>query len=521
MGLPSERSFNFNMSSQDFNHLLQLSQESFILSSISSLLNWDQETYMPPGGLSIRSKQLGLLAALIHRKKTSSSFKKALGKLLHLNTGKPRSKRLEPLQQASLREWYRDYKQAIGLPLKFVKQWAEITSESTNVWQAARQKNQWEDFAPYLEKILLLARKKADYLGYEESPYDALLDLFEPHMTTKRLTKLFQELKKDLKILLQKIQNSPPIDTSFLQHSYSKSKQLTLGQKLFHALPTNPEHFRMDESTHPFSLGIHPTDIRITSRIVENDFLSNLLSILHECGHAFYEEGLPIELYGSPLCEAISLGIHESQSRFWETRIGRSFPFWEFFYPELQKTFPEFFQNISLKNFYRGIHKVSPTYIRVEADEVTYCLHVILRFELEKELMEGSLSVKDLPQAWKEKSQSLLGITPPTDREGCLQDIHWSSGLLGYFPTYALGNLYASHFFRSFEKDHTDWEIQVKKGNFPFVKQWLKKHIHQKGRLLSAEELAEEVGKKKLSSQAFMDYLNKKYGELYGFSHSS
>jgi len=499
-----------------FSQFFTLSQEIAHLNSSLALLSWDQEIFMPKGSAPVRCKQLGALAEVIHDKKTSKTYEKYLDKLVDLTTGKIKLKNLDPLQTAAIREWYKDYLHSKKLPTSFVRSFSELCSEATEVWTLARKNNDFSLFCPFLEKIIDFSRKKSELLGYKESPYDAHLEIFEPGMTAKKLTELFSSLKKDLKSLLNKISAKGEVDASLLYQKLGREKQLLLGNTLLKALPTDNTYMRMDESTHPFSLALHPKDVRITTRIAEKDFISNLFSILHECGHAFYEQGLPSAYFGSPLCEAASVGIHESQSRFWETRIGRSRAFWEFFYPEVQKVFPEF-ASYPLENFYTVLHKVAPSYIRVESDELTYCLHIILRFELEKELLEKKLEPKDLPEAWKEKSLSLLGIAPTNHQEGCLQDVHWSSGLIGYFPTYALGNLYAAQIFEVFEKNHLDWEPKVMSGEFAFIKEWLKKQVHEKGRLYPPLELVEKISEKKFSTKPFLTYLHKKYGEIYAF----
>lgn len=500
-----------------FEKLLETSKNIAHYSSMFTMLHWDQETYMPPGGIEARSHQLALLSGHIHKEKTGAKYRALLQKLIELKTGKFRHKALNEVQKISLREWRRDFLRDTKLPLAFVKTFSQVTSEATNVWAKAKQNNSFAEFAPYLKKIVDLVRQKAKILGYKKHPYDPLIDSYEPQMTTEKLDELFSGLKKSLQMLLKKIKAGKAPQDSFLYETISHDKQSHFGQYLIDALKIDRTHFRMDESAHPFSLGVHPSDVRITTRILKDSFMSNILAILHECGHAFYELGLPAEYFGSPLCEAASLGIHESQSRWWETRIGRSRPFWEHFFPELQKAFPECLKHVSFDKFYHGIHVVEPSFIRIEADEVTYGLHIIMRYELEKDLLSGKLEVEDVPEAWKEKSQNLLGITPHTDAEGCLQDIHWSMGGLGYFPTYTLGNIYASQFFEKFEKDLPDWEARVRQGDTVFIRDWLKLHIHRYGRSYPPEELAEKVTGKKLSEKPYVNYLNNKYGKIYGF----
>ena len=496
--------------------LKQLSIEIHYFTSILSLLHWDQETYMPPAGIRARSQQIAQLSALVHQKKTSRSFKQALGKWIHLSSGKPKVKGLKKSELALLREWHKDFLRATRLPPSFVKTFSQVTSEASQIWSIAKKENNFQLFAPSLEKIIALCREKAERLGFEDHPYDALLEAYEPCMTTRKVEVIFSGLQKELTRLLQKITASRPIDARFLGKKVGEAIQLELGNWLLSKLPTDKTCTRLDLSAHPFSTSLHPQDSRITTRVLPNGFMSNLFSVLHEAGHSFYEMGLPLETWGTPLSEATSLSIHESQSRWWETLIGRSLPFWKHLYPELQKKLP-FLKNIRLERFYRAINQVKPSLIRVEADEVTYCLHVIVRFEIEKELIQGTLAVADLPEAWNQKMKEYLGITPPNDREGCLQDIHWSLGDFGYFPTYALGNLFSAHFFSAFAKEHPDWESRVVEGELSFIREWLRNNIHKWGRMYNSEELAKKVTGKPLTERAYCSYLNKKYGDIYRF----
>lgn len=504
-----------------YNELKELSTEIHTYSAILGLLHWDQETYMPPGGISARSRQIAQLSGLIHREKTSRKFKALLAKWISLSTGKPKIKGLSHQQLAALREWRRDFLKASKLPDSFVKAFSQITSEASQVWATAKKEDNFKLFAPFLEKIISFCRKKAEILGFVEHPYDALLEAYEPCMTTHRVGVIFTGLQKELSALLAKITSSHPVDTRFLKRTVSPDKQIEIGRLFLSKLPLEKEYMRLDLSNHPFSTALYPHDSRITTRILPNAFMSNIFSILHEAGHSLYEMGLPTDQWGTPLGEAVSLSIHESQSRWWETLIGRSFPFWKHHYPLLQKELPSLLKKIPLDRFYRAINAVSPSFIRVEADEVTYCLHVILRFEIEKELISGTLQVADLPDAWNAKMNEFLGVTPPTHRQGCLQDIHWSLGDFGYFPTYALGNLFAAHFFAAFAKQNPNWEERVASGELSFVRDWLKENIHQWGRTYNAEELGKKATGKPLSEKAYCAYLKKKYSEIYRFDFSS
>lgn len=484
------------------------------LHSALALLHWDQETYMPKGAIHARSEQIAELSHIIHRYRTNSSFKNPLEKLIDLESAEYLVKGLSRQEKICLREWRREFLRATRLPASFVKEFSELTSQATNIWAHAKKSSSFQLFAPFLEKIVDFNQKKAELLGYEDHPYDALLYSHEPSIGTKRVEALFEALEKELKTILSKITNSPSFETSFLKKKVSDQKQLEIGEMLLSKLPLNPHHSRLDRSIHPFSTAMHPSDSRITTRFISDRFLSNIFAILHEAGHSLYEMGLPSRHFGTPLAEAVSLSIHESQSRWWETLVGQSFAFWQFFYPLLQKKLPHL-EKISLTHFYRAIHEVRPSLIRIEADEVTYCLHVILRFDIEKRLMKKELKVSEIPEAWNAKIQDLLGISPSNDQEGCLQDIHWSLGEFGYFPTYALGNLFAAQFFQSFAKEEPKWEEEISNGKFAPMKKWLEEKIHSQGKSYDAQQLVEKVTGKPLEIAPYCTYLKEKYRLIY------
>ncbi len=498
-------------SHQDYQTLHQLSYQVRLLTGISSLLEWDQETYMPAAGAGIRGEQLKALAGLAHQQKTSQDFANALAKLIDLKTGELIAHDLNSAQVAAVKAWQRDYIKDVALPSSFVEEFALLASQAQLVWRQAKKDNAFQQFAPYLDKLIQLARQKAEYLGYEEHPYDALLDLYEPSIKTSEIRTIFSSLRAALMVLLKKIKGAKQLDDTLLQGQFDQAKQLAFGQQLLEKMGYDKNKGRLDLSTHPFSSACHPTDSRITTRIHPTSLISNISVILHEAGHSLYEMGLPVEQYGSPLGEAISLGIHESQSRFWETRIGQSLPFWQYYLPLLKETFKGQLDDLSLSDFYRALNKVEPSFIRVEADEVTYSLHVILRFELEVALIEGTLAVRDLPEAWNAKMQELLGITPASHTEGCLQDIHWSMGAFGYFPTYTLGNLYASHIFTAFAQAHPDWETRVSTGELLFIKEWLQRQVYCHGRRYTSQELLKKITGQQFTVEAYIHYLNNKY----------
>lgn len=498
---------------KDFEACKALSRQNATLASCMSVLSWDQETYMPEGASGIRGQQLELLATLSHKARTSPEYATALSKLVDLKTHvvKPG---LSPREAACVREWGRDYRIANALPSEFVAEFTKLTSTSLEAWKKAKSSKSFAHFSPYLDRIVQMLQKKAQYLGYKDHPYDALIDLYEPGVTAKQIKTVFAELKTAIVALLSKLQKGKKTDTSLLKGHYAHDTQLKLAKELLTACSYPWGHGRLDESAHPFSTSFGPTDARITTAIHEDNFLSSLTSTLHELGHSFYEMGLPEADFGTPLCEAISLGIHESQSRWWENLIGKSKAFWSFFLPKLKAHFPQL-EKLDLDTFYKAINQVQPSYIRVDADELTYSLHVILRFEIEMALIDGSLKVKDLPKAWDAKFKELFGIDVPSIDKGCLQDVHWAHGDMGYFPTYALGNLFGAQFFATFAKEHKDWEAKVAKGETEFIRLWLKDKIHQHGRQFSAQELCEKITGEPLNAKYFVDYLNNKFGPIY------
>lgn len=500
---------------KDYAKLHAISKDIKTLRGIASLLSWDQETVMPPEAAGVRAEHLKVISGVIHKHSTSLKFSSALAKLIDIDTGKPVVNGLKHPQKAALKVWRREYKRDTALPKEFVESFAKLTSESIHAWNAAKKDNAFTRFSPYLEKIIHLCRKKADYIGYNTHPYDALLEEFEPGMSTKELKKIFNQVKKGTLPLLEKINKANPVDDTFLYGNFPKQKQLAISEILLDRMGYKMSRGRLDESSHPFSSSCHPHDSRITTRLDTKSFMSNIRTILHEGGHSLYEMGLPLEEYGSPLGEAASFGVHESQSRWWETLIGLSKPFWSYTLPLLKEKFPKQLDSVSLKRFYKGINKVEPSLIRVEADELTYNLHIILRFEIEIALIEGTLSVRDIPDVWNQKMEELLGICPDSNTTGCLQDIHWSLGVFGYFPTYSLGNLYAAQLFEAFKEDHPHFEHEVAQGNISFIKDWLASRVHRHGQRYTGPELIKKATGKPFSPKPFLAHLDDKYSAIY------
>lgn len=505
---------------QDYQNLLKLSKQIRLFEGVSSILEWDQETHMPPDGAPVRAEQLEALAGLTHQLKTGENYSAALGKLIDLSTGKM-VENLSKEQQIALKLFRKDYRLATALPTEFVEKFTKLTSQSLVAWQYARKNNSFQHFLPFLDQIVEMTKQKAELLGYKEHPYDALLDLYEPELTTKEVNLLFSDLKTEITGLLEKIKKAPQVNDSFLFGEFPREQQIEFAKTLLEAMGYDKAKGRLDFSVHPFSSASHPTDSRITTFIHPESLMSCIFSVLHEGGHGLYEMGLPHEHYGSPLGESVSLGIHESQSRWWETLIGRSETFWSYFLPKLKETFQGKLDSVNLPDFYRAIHKVEPSFIRVEADEVTYPLHIILRFEIERDLIAGTLKVRDVPEVWNEKMKSLFGIVPKNHCEGCLQDVHWASGLMGYFPSYTLGNIFASQLFSTFEEQFPDWEKQVSQGELLFIKGWLNEKVHSQGRRYTSKELLTQITDKPFSSKPYINYLTNKYLKVYNQTPSS
>ena len=473
--------------------------------SAESLLAWDMEVYMPPKGAEARGRQLTTLASHVHKLSTASE----LGELIHQAENQADSLSIE--DKALLREAKKDYERETKIPPKLVEEFAKVTSEAHLVWVEARQKSEFKLFEKVLSKIVQLNQQKADVLGYEGSPYNALLDLYEPGLTVAQLDPLFENLKKPLQEIILAVKDKPKADFSFLNQDFCTEKQLAFGKIILKDMGFDFEAGRQDLAPHPFCSGTSPLDVRLTTRVFSKDLVSALFSSMHEGGHGLYEQGVATHLDGTPLGGGVSLGIHESQSRLWENMIGRSQAFWAYYFSKLQAVFPEQLKDITAEIFYQAINQVKPSMIRVESDEVTYNLHILLRYEIEKDLMENKLAVQDIPAVWNQKMQNYLGVTPQNDAEGCLQDIHWSHGTLGYFPTYTIGNICSAQFFDAAQKVIPDLKQLVSQGELLPLRQWLKDNIHQYGRIYEPSELLQRVCNEPLNSQYLITYFKNKF----------
>jgi carboxypeptidase Taq len=422
----------------------------------------------------------------------------------------------DDLSRALLREVWRDYRRATKLPSEFVARLARESSLAQQVWVEARAENDFKMFLPHLRTLVGLKREEAGYVGHQASPYDALMDTYEPGMTVAQLTPLFAALKGRLVPLLRRVLDSPfQIDDSFLHRTYDAGRQIEFGKLVLTAMGYDFARGRLDLSAHPFTTSFHPTDVRVTTRVFEQDLPSCLFSCIHEGGHGLYDQGLEPERYGTPLGDSLSLGIHESQSRLWENCVGRSLPFWGCFFPMLQQVFPDQLHAVSLEQFHAAINRVRPSLIRVEADELTYNLHIMIRYEIERALIEDGLDVAELPDVWNQKMQTCLGLVPETDTAGVLQDVHWSMGAIGYFPTYTLGNLYAAQFYDQARLEIANLEDHIAAGRLTVLTKWLNQKIHRWGRTYTVEHLVRRITGDTLSPEPFLKYVEQKYGRLY------
>jgi len=479
--------------------------------SVEALLDWDQETYMPPNGVRARADQLAMIACVAHDLGTSDELGRLLDKLADDDA--------DASTATNIREMRRSFDRKTKIPSALVGRIASASAMAKAAWVKARANAHFPTFAPHLSELLELKREMADLIGFEGERYDALMDEFEPGALSSDIAELFESLRRPLTELVASIaESAQQPDVSILHRSFPKATQDAFARRLASAIGFDFNSGRLDVSAHPFCSGTTPGDVRLTTRFYEDYFNAATFGTLHEAGHGLYEQGLCPEHMFTPAGQAVSLGIHESQSLMWENMVGRSRPFWEHFYPDCQRAFPDALGDVALDAFFRAINAVRPSLIRVEADEVTYTLHIILRFELERGLLNGTLAVEDVPQAWNTKMQEVLSVTPGDDGEGCLQDIHWSMGSFGYFPTYALGKLYAAQFFAAAKREMPDLDKCIGRGEFAPLLDWLRTNIHKHGRRYLAADLVRKVTGEPLSTAPLLAYLRQKFLPIYGLS---
>lgn len=498
--------------------LRKIDHEVYLLRHVSSLLGWDQETYMPSRGIGERAEQISLLETLIHEKITSPATRETLEKAKEIPDRDVEAEEeasftsFSPIIRAAfLREWERRIERACKIPKSLVSRLSYATSLGQAKWAEAKKEASFGLFKPYLQEIVTLVRELAAALEFKETPYDPLLDEYEPGMTCAVLSPLFEQLQKELTPILEQIIATSRVDDACLHVPFPREAQEAFGKRILDAMGFPWERARLDVSVHPFTSTLGRDDVRITTRYNPTYFPTALFGIIHEAGHGLYDLGFGDEIRGTTLSEGVSLGIHESQSRFWENCIGRHRAFWMYWFPILKREYLPALEEVPFETFLKAINRVRPSLIRVEADEVTYPLHIILRYQLEKALIEDSLSISDLPVAWNDGMEKLLGIRPTHDGEGVLQDIHWSMGSFGYFPTYALGTLYAAQFFTSLLNENPQVLKEVEQGEYGTIVQWLKERVHRHGKVYTAEELCRRISGSPIDSKYFLQYVREKY----------
>jgi carboxypeptidase Taq len=480
------------------------------LNGAAALLGWDQQVNLPPGGAEARGNQLGTLGRLIHDKVTSPKLGKLLDEL------KASAGSLDPASDDAcmIRVIARDFDKATRVPGEFVVELSQVQAQAYQAWVEARQKSDFSIFRPHMEKVVELAHRYVSFFPPADHPYDLLLDNFEPGMKTTEVKAIFDAVRPKQVELIKAIAQKPQVDDSFLHQAFDTQKQWAFGEEVITKFGYDWNRGRQDKAPHPFTQAMSVSDVRITTRLDANFLNTMIFGTMHEAGHALYGQGAAPELERIGLADGASLAVHESQSRLWENLVGRSLPFWEHFYPRLQESFPQL-KDVPVRKFYQGINKVQPSLIRVEADEATYNLHIMLRMEIEIALIEGKVAAKDLPEVWNSKMQDYLGVTPPNDARGVLQDVHWSTGQLGYFSTYALGNLVSAQLWEKINQDIPDLPDQIRAGKFDALLGWLREKVHRHGRKFEPQQLVQMVTGSKIDPAPYLRYLNKKFGEIY------
>lgn len=472
------------------------------------LIYWDLRTGAPKNGVEQRSEVIGMLSSELFKMSTSEEMAAYIASLSGQN--------LTEITMKTLEECKKNYDRNKKIPAKEYQEYVVLQSKAESVWEDARAKADFAMFQPYLEKIVEYKKKFVEYWGYEDNKYNTLLDMYEPGITVDVLDKVFGEVREAIVSLVQRIADSPnKPDTSFLFETFPKQNQKDFSLKILEQMGYDFQSGRLDETVHPFATGLNPGDVRVTTRYDENDWRTAVFGTIHEGGHALYEQNISKDLIGTLLCSGTSMGIHESQSLFYENIVGRDLSFWKQNYDLLKEYASGEYDNISLEDFYRAINESKPSFIRIEADMLTYPLHVIIRYEIEKGLFNDEIEVKDLPQIWNDKYEEYLGIRPANDREGVLQDVHWAGGDFGYFPSYALGYMYAAQFKNSLLKDLPNFDELLAGGNLTPIREWLTQNIHQYGKLKKPLEILQDVTGEGLNAKYLIDYLTEKYTEVY------
>ena len=489
-----------------YRQLFQRLREISFVGGAGALLSWDEETYLPEKGQAYRAEQKAFLSGWSHERFVDPE----VGRWLTICTEESSS--LNGDQQVNVREWQKDYRRATALTKEMVEEFEQARSETHHLWVESRRLSDFKKFAPGLKKLVDLSIQRAEAWGYEESPYNALLEEYEPGMRVRQLIPLFKDLRERLAPLIPlAIEKSKLSAFKFPQFDYSIAHQQELNRWVAEKIGFDFKAGRIDTTVHPFCSGIAPGDCRLTTRYAQDQFLTSLYGVMHEAGHGMYEQGLKNEGFSTPIGQALSLGIHESQSRFWENHIGRSRSFWEFLYPKVIEVFPQL-KGVTLDQLLCWVNRVEPSYIRVEADPVTYDLHIVLRFEIEQKLFSGEISVEEVPAYWNESFEKMIGLKVDKEEQGVLQDVHWSWGLFGYFPTYTLGNLTAAQLYQRMELEIGPLEQKIRVGEFQPILKWLQEKIHHQGKKLDSPELMKQVTGRPVDHLAHLDYLTRKFG---------
>ena len=496
--------------SEKLDQIKQLFGEVADLNRAASVLSWDQQVNMPQHGGEARGQQLATLGKLAQEKFTSDEMGRLLEDLKNEHSD------AETDEGAMIRVAARDYDKAKRVPPSFVAKQAVVASKAFEAWVEAKGKSDFSIFQPHLEKVVELVKEYISFFPPADHPYDVLLDDYEPGMKTAEVREIFGNLRPKQVELIKAIADSKQVKDDFLHKKYPEKKVWDFSETIITQFGYDFSRGRQDKAPHPFETTFSVNDVRITNRFEPGNPLATLFSAMHEAGHAMYEQGVNPAYERIPLASGVSLAIHESQSRMWENLVGRSLPFWEYFHPQLKKIFPSQLDGVGVKAFYKAINKVEPSLIRVNADEATYNLHIMLRLEIEIGMVDGSIAIKDLPEIWNEKMREYLGITPPDDARGVLQDIHWSYGSIGYFSTYALGNIVSAQLWEAVNKDVRNLEDEFRKGRFEQLLVWLREKIHIHGRKYDPQDLVQKVTGSRIDSAAYVRYLTKKYSEIYG-----
>ncbi|MDY6866708.1 MAG: carboxypeptidase M32 [Chloroflexota bacterium] len=497
--------------SEKMQQLIDLSAEITDLGHINAVLGWDQQINMPPGGAEERGIQSAALGRIMHEKFTSDE----VGQLIADLEEEMGDLDAETEEARSVKVAKREYEKQTKVPLPLLMEFIQTTTMAHEAWLEAKNKSDFSIFQPHLKKIVELRQQYAELFKPYDHIYDPLLDDYEPGMKTAEVKEIFNKLRPQQVELIQAIAEKEPLNNSFIKQYYKEEYQEIIGRYVITRFGYDWKRGRLDIAPHPFTTGFGYGDVRISTRYLKDDVGSALFSTMHEAGHAMYEQGVPEKYKRHPLGGAASLAIHESQSRLWENIIGRSKEFWSFFYPSMQMLFPQYLSDVTVEDFYRGINKVEPSLIRVEADEATYNMHIMLRLEIEVGLMEGTIKVENLPEIWNTKMKDYLGITPPNDALGVLQDVHWSGGMIGYFPTYTLGNLASVQLWDKLVEENPNVYDEIAKGQFETILGWMRENVHQYGRKYEPQEIMLRATGNKITPEPYMAYLKEKYGEIY------